>query len=365
MMSKAKIPWWQPRVEKGDYVSVKRALDANFVNEGPLTAEFEKKIANLVGAKYAVMTTSCTTAMFLALRAAGVKPGDEVIVPDITFIATANATHQSGATPVLVDIDPMTLNIDVRAAEKAITSKTRAIVPVHVTGRAADMDAIMTLAKKHNLAVVEDAAEALMSKYKNKFLGTIGDAGCFSFSPNKTITTGQGGIIVTNSTELYEKLRPLKDHGRPVRGTGGDDLHNTIGYNCRITDLQAGLALGQLKHLAKRTKRMRRNYDLYAKHLKGVGDIRVFPSQKGELPQWTDIETSRRDELNAYLTSKGIDSRRYWLPIHRQKAYALPDDNFPQSIRMSPRCLWLPSAFTLTDKQILTVCKEAKNFFSS
>lgn len=364
MKPKIRIPWWQPQIEKGDYASVKRAFDANFVNEGPLTREFEEKLAKLVGAKYAVMTTSCTTAMYLALRAAGIKHGDEVIVPDITFIATANAVHQTGATPIFADIDPTTLNIDPASAERAITSKTRAIVPVHVTGRAADMAAIMTLAKKHNLFVLEDAAEALTSRYKNKFLGTIGDAGCYSFSPNKTMTTGQGGIIVTNSEELYNKIKPLKDHGRPVRGTGGDDLHNTVGYNLRVTDLQAGLALGQFKHLAKRTKRMRRNYDLYTKHLKGVGDIRVFPSQKGELPQWTDIETGKRDELNAYLLSKGIDSRKYWLPIHRQLAYKQPDDKFPQSIRMSPRCLWLPSAFTMTDKQVLTVCRTIKEFFA-
>lgn len=357
------IPWWQPQVEKGDYASVKRALDANFVNEGPLTREFENRIAKLVGATYAIATTSCTTAMYLALRALGIKHGDEVLVPDITFIATANAVHQAGATPVLVDIDPRTLNIDPNAAERSITKKTRAIIPVHVTGRAADMNAIMRLAKKHKLAVVEDAAEALMSKHRGAYLGTIGHAGCYSFSPNKTISTGQGGMIVTNDRALVDTLKHLKDHGRPKRGTGGDDVHDTIGYNCRITDLQSGLGLGQLRHLAWRTKRMRRNYDLYAKHLRGVGDIRVFPSQKGELPQWTDIETGHRNALANHLLSKNIDLRKYWFPIHRQKAYKKSDANFPNSTRMSPRCLWLPSAFTLTDTDIRTVCNAVKDFF--
>lgn len=358
-----RIPWLQPKVERGDYASVKRALDANFVNEGPLTREFEEKIRALVGAKYAAATTSCTTGMFLALKALGIGHGDEVIVPDITFIATAHAVDQAGAKPILVDIDPVTLNIDPNALERAITNKTRAIIPVHVTGRAADMGRIMRIAKKHRLAVVEDAAEALTSKYKGRYLGTIGDIGCFSFSPNKIITTGQGGVLVTNSKKLYEELKRLKDQGRPVRGTGGDDIHFSIGYNCRITDLQAGLGLGQLQHLARRTKRLRQNYALYKKLLTGVGDIRIFPSAKGELPLWTDIETKYRDELAAYLLSKNIDSRRYWLPIHRQKAFRKSDRGFKESTRMSKRSLWLPSAFTMTDGDVRRVSGEIRRFF--
>jgi len=360
-----KIPWWQPLVEKDDWKIVKKALDANFVNEGPLTAEFEKKLAKMIGVKYATASTSCTAGLFLALRAAGVDHGDEVIAPDITFIASINAIHLTGAKPVLVDIDPETMNIDSSLIEKAITSKTKAIMPVHVTGRACDMDSIMAVAKKHDISVIEDAAEALDSKYKDRYLGTIGLAGCFSFSPNKTISTGQGGMIVTNDEEFYKKVKKLKDHGRPVRGTGGDDLHDTVGYNFRISDLQGGLGLAQLRHFKRRAARMRRNYELYAKHLTGVGDLRIFPTKKGELPQWTDIETDHRKELNAYLTSKNIDSRRFWFPIHKQKAYEASDANFPQSTRMSPRCLWLPSAFTMTDKDVLSVCKAVKEFYKT
>lgn len=358
-----KIPWWQPHIEKEDYHFIKKALDENYVNEGPLATQFEKEIATLLNVKYAVATNNCTIALFLALKAAGVSRGDEVIVPDITFIATANAVDLLGAKPVLVDIDPETLTISTEAVERAITKKTRAIVPVHVTGRGADMAKIIKIAKAHNLIVVEDAAEALLSEHKGKFLGTIGDAGCFSFSPNKTISTGQGGIIVTNKKHIYEALKPLKDQGRPVRGTGGDDTHNTIGYNLKFTDLQAAIGLGQLKHLCERIERMRRNYELYQTHLKGVGDIRIFPSRAGEVPQWTDIATEKRDELEAYLRTRNIDSRKYWHPIHRQLAYKKPDKNFPESIRLSPLSLWLPSAFTLTDKDILRVCKEIQNFY--
>lgn len=359
-----KIPWWQPRIEKEDYRFVKQALDNNYINEGPLVTQFEHEIKALLGTKYAVATNNCTIAIFLALKAAGIKRGDEVIVPDITFIATVNAVDLLGAKPILVDIDPQTLNISGAAIERAITKKTTAIVPVHVTGRGADMTAIMNIAKKYNLRVIEDAAEALLSKQKGKFLGTIGDAGCFSFSPNKTISTGQGGVIVTNDKKIYESLKPLKDQGRPMRGTGGNDLHDTIGYNLKMTDLQAGVGLGQLRHLKERTSRMKRNYELYAKHLTGVGDIRIYPLQEGGVPQWTDIETRRRDELEAYLKSQDIDTRKYWYPIHRQLAYKRSDKNFPESTKMSYRSLWLSSAFTLTDKDILRVCREIKKFYA-
>ena len=360
-----KIPWWQPHIEKEDYRFVKSALDNNYVNEGPLVTQFEEQMKKLLGVTYVVATNNCTIAIFLALKAAGVKRGDEVIVPDITFIATVNAVDLLGATPVLVDIDPVTLTISPTAIERAITKKTTAIVPVHVTGRASDMTKILSLAKKHKLVVIEDAAEALLSKYKGKYLGLWGNAGCFSFSPNKTISTGQGGIVVTNDKKIYEALKPLKDQGRPIRGSGGNDLHDTIGYNLKLTDLQAGVGLGQLMHIAKRVERMKRNYAMYTRELKGVGDIRIFPLQTGGVPQWTDIETSHRDELEKYLRDRQIDTRKYWYPIHTQLAYKQSGKNLPESARMSPRSLWLSSAFTLTDKDILQVCTEIKNFYSN
>jgi perosamine synthetase len=227
------------------------------------------------------------------------------------------------------------------------------------------MTAIMKIARKHDLRVIEDAAEALLSKYKGKFLGTIGDAGCFSFSPNKTISTGQGGIIVTNNKKIYEALKPLKDQGRPIRGTGGNDVHDTIGYNLKMTDLQAAVGLGQLLHLRARTERMKRNYELYAMHLSGIDAINIYPLQEGGVPQWTDITTDKRDELEAYLKSQNIDTRKYWYPIHRQLAYKQSDKNFPESTKMSYRSLWLSSAFSLTDKDILRVCKEIQKFYST
>ena len=319
-MENKKIPWWQPRVEREDYEFIKQALDANFINEGPLAERLEKEIASFLDAKYAVATTSGTIAIFLSLKAVGIGYGDEVIVPDATFIATANAVELTGAKPILVDINPNTLTISVDAIKKAVTPKTKAIIPVHVTGRGADMEKIMEIAKKQNLFVIEDAAEALGSKHsakggsasggKEKYLGTWGDTGCFSFAANKTLATGQGGMIVTNSDEIFNRLRPLKDQGRFVRGTGGDDAHNTIGYNFRLTDLQAAVGLGQFAHLKERLARMKRNYKLYAENLKDIKEIKIFPSTDEETPQWTDIITNKRDELEKYLREKNIGNRR-------------------------------------------------------
>ncbi len=364
-MENKKIPWWLPQVGQEEKKFVDKALGDNFVNEGPLTTQFEQEIVKITGAKYAMATTSGTSAIFLALKALGIGHGDEVIVPDVTFIATANAAELTGAKPVLVDIDPATLTISLEAVEKAITERTKAIVPVHVTGRAADMRKILELAKGRGLKVVEDAAEALGSMHEGRALGTWGDAGCFSFSANKTVSTGQGGMVVTDDDELYVRLKPLKNQGRPVRGTGGDDVHETIGYNFRYTDIQAALGLGQVTYFPARKERMVRNRRLYGENLADVKEIQLYPSRfaEGELPQWTDAIAERRDELVAHLASVNMDCRKYWFPIHAQMAYKSSDEAFPNSTDLCRRSLWLPSAFTLNDEDILAVCAEIKKFY--
>ncbi|OHA17043.1 MAG: hypothetical protein A3C79_02045 [Candidatus Taylorbacteria bacterium RIFCSPHIGHO2_02_FULL_45_28] len=365
-MNYKRIPWWEPQIgSASEREYIEKVFTDNYANEGKLTTQFEEKIAKALGIKHAVATTSGTNAIFLALKAMGVGHGDEVIVPDATFIATANAVTLTGATPILVDIDPKDLNINIAAAKTAITKKTKAIVPVHVTGRGADMESILIFAREHNLIIVEDAAEAFFSKHKGKYLGTWGDAGCFSFSAAKTITTGQGGMIVTNNIELYEKLKPLKDQGRPIRGTGGDDAHNTIGFNFKYTDLQAALGLGQFKLVGKRTTRMKRNYVMYRESLKNIPGFKIFDIdlKQGGVPQWVDALVDRRDELDKYLNSFNIDCRRYWKPIHQQKAYPMSDETFPNSTKYLPKALWLPSAFTLTDEDVNTVIGYIKDFY--
>ena len=359
-----KIRWWVPELGPEEKKFMDKALDTSFPNEGELTTQFETQVAGMLGCKHAIAVTSGTAAIFLALKACGVKQGDEVVVPDISFIATANAAEMCGAKPVMVDVDPESMCISPEAFERSITKKTKAVVPVHVSGRAADLDGVGEVAVKHGIRVVEDAAEAFMSKHNGRYLGTLGEIGCLSFSPHKIITTGQGGMLLTNDDNLLIRIKELKDHGRRVRGTGGDDLHDVIGYNFKFTDLQAAVGLGQLTYVKKRMERMLQRHRIYGENLQGIKGLRLFDFdvQNGEMPLWTDAIIEKRDELDKYLTASSIGCRRYWFPLHRQKPYALPDDKFPNSTSMSPKALWLSSAYTLSDSDVNTVCERIKAF---
>lgn len=361
-----KISWWEPTIGKGEYKLIQNVLKSNFPNEGKFTTEFENKIKDLLQVKHAIAVTSGTAAIFLALKGLGIGHGDEVIVPDLTFIATANAVVMCGAKPVLVDIDPQNLTIDIASFRRAITSKTKAIIPVHVSGRAANMKEIKKIAKEKKLFVVEDAAEAFMSKYDGLYLGTIGDAGCFSFSPAKTITTGQGGVIVTNNSKLALALRELKDQGRPTRGTGGDDIHNSIGFNFKFTDLQAAVGIGQLDYLKSRIARVKKTYKIYKAILEDVDEIKIFDFKidEHEIPQWVDATCKNRDKLDKYLEKNNIFCRRLWHPLHTQKPYKLDDRKFPNSTDSSPQTLWLPSSFNMTDADVKTVCMHIRKFYN-
>ena len=361
------IPWWHPQMTGGEEARVLDVLRSNYLNDGEVTTEFERRMAATFGAAHAVATTSGTTAIYLALAAAAVGVGDEVIVPDLTFIATANAVTLTGATPVLVDVDPVTLNMAPKAVERAITARTKAVVPVHVSGRAADLEALLTLAKARGIAVVEDAAEALFSKHAGRCLGTFGLAGCFSFSPNKTMTSGQGGLIVTDDDALAVRLRELKDQGRPVRGTGGNDVHASIGFNFKLTNLQSAVGLAQLDRLEARAALLKHLYRGYRAGLSGVDQIRVLPFDVdgGESPQWVDVLASDRDRLVAFLLDRGVHCRPFWYPIHTQRPYRRPDADFPNAMSVANRALWLPSAISLTDEDVAVVCRAIRDFYAA
>ena len=360
------IPWWHPLMTGAEDARVLDVLHSNYLNDGDVTTAFEQRIAGLFGAAHAVATTSGTTAIFLAVAASGAGAGDEVIVPDVTFIATANAVRLAGATPVLVDIDPRTLNVDPNQVRDAITPRTKAIIPVHVSGRAADMPSLMAIAKEHGLAVIEDAAEGLLSEAHGRKLGTIGTAGCLSFSPNKTITTGQGGMVLTDDPAFAARLRGLKDHGRPVRGTGGNDEHPTLGFNFKLTNLQSAVGLAQADLLEPRVARLRQIYRRYRDGLQGIAEVVVpgFDVDRGETPQWVDVVVERRDALVEYLLARGIHSRPFWYPLHTQHPYRRPDSQFPHSSRLMPKSLWLPSALSLTDEDVATVCRTVREFYA-
>lgn len=353
------IPWWIPILGEREKQLVSEVIDSNFINDGDYTTAFEQRIADLCGVPYAVAVTSGTAAIFLGLAALNVGPGDEVIVPDITFIATANAVSLTGAKPVLVDVCIDNFNIDPECVEAAVNEHTKAIIPVHVSGRGADMTALLKIAQRFGLYVVGDAAEALGSSFGGQPVTTFGDMSCLSFSPNKTITTGQGGMVVTANPTLHRRLRELKDQGRPVRGTGGADEHVSIGYNFKLTNIQAAIGLAQLESFSARQKHLSHLFCIYRDYLADIPFVRLprFDIEGGECPQWIDAMVDNRDSLHDYLLARNIQTRKFWFPVHTQAPYKADDGRFPVSLQVSAKGLWLPSSLSLTVEELEMVCR--------
>ena len=358
-MAGAKIRWFGPEVGEAEQSAVAAVIASNYINDGPVTREFEARMAERLEVKYAVGVTSGTAAISLALIGLGIGPGDEVLVPDLTFIATANAVRLAGADVKLVDVEPHRFVMNVEQAAAAIGPRTKAIVPVDVNGRGADYESLVRLCAERNLKLVCDAAEALGSRYHGAYLGTYGDAGCFSFSANKTVSSGQGGMVVTNSEQLYFRLKELKDQGRRQGGSGGDDLHPVLGFNFKYTNLQAAVGLAQLRKLDARREHFQRRDEWYRKFLADCPGV-IFPptsNSDGEILQWTDVLLSGSGRVQKALSENGIDHRAFWFPIHRQLPYHAPDDNFAASIDVSAHGLWLPSSFNLTEDEARFVSK--------
>ncbi|MBI1776630.1 MAG: DegT/DnrJ/EryC1/StrS family aminotransferase [Proteobacteria bacterium] len=359
------IPWFQLETGPEEIAAVDKVIASNYLNDGNVTRAFEVRVAEILGVKHCVASTSGTTALTLALMACGVGPGDEVIVPDLTFIASANAARLAGASVKLVDVEPRRFTIDLQRLAAAIGPKTRAVMPVDVNGRGADYQALEPFCAKHGLKLVCDAAEAFGSRWGGRMLGTWGDAACFSFSPNKTVSTGQGGCVTTNDTAIYHRLLELKDHGRRRQGTGGNDLHPVMGYNFKLTNMQAAIGLAQLDRLGTRLAGFRQRNRWYAELLADCPGVILPPidDNGGEITQWTDALTDRAEVVEAALTAAGIGSRRFWYPIHRQEPYAAPDAEFPHAIGVSARGIWLPSHFQLTREEVERTAKVVRSAF--
>ena len=266
LLMKIKTTFVSPQINKNDSLKIiKSVLIKNSPNEGNLTRKLENKISKMLNIKYVIATTSGTVAIFLALKALKIKKGDEVLVPNITFATTINAVNLTGAKPVLIDVNEENLLLDDKKIKKRINKKTKAIIAVHISGRGSNIYKLKRIAKKYNLNLIEDLAEAFGSKIKKKFLGTVGDVGCFSFSPPKIITTGQGGAVVTNKFKLFKEILQLKNQGRVGITNGGEDKYKSVGYNFKFTNLQSALGLSQLKNINSREKKLIENYLFYKK----------------------------------------------------------------------------------------------------
>ena len=354
-----KIILSKPLINITDTINITRnVLKNNFPNEGKQTKEFEKKICNFLKVKYAATTTSGTTAIFLALKACGVKNNDEVIIPNITFPATANAVAMAGAKPVLVDINQKNLLIDEKALLKKITKKTKFLIPVHVSGRGKNIKNIVNICRKKSIKIIEDAAEAFGSKYEKKFLGTFGEAGCFSFAPNKIITTGQGGVVVTNSKKIYLNLKRLKDQGRVGLTSGGEDNYRSKGYNFKFSNLQSSLGLSQLKNINWRMKKLNKIHEYYVKNIRQNSKFKIinFNFKKGELPLWTDVYCEKRNKLFNFLKAKNVICRYYWHPMNTCFPYKSSFQTLSNSKKIQKKMMWLPSSLDMSLKEQKKVC---------
>ncbi|OGG24489.1 aminotransferase DegT [Candidatus Gottesmanbacteria bacterium RIFCSPLOWO2_01_FULL_43_11b] len=354
------IPVNQPLIAKNALKYVSDCIKTGWISSaGSYITKFEEAFAKFIGVKYAITTTNGTTALHLALATLGTGPGDEVIVPDHTMFACADAICYTGAKPVVVDVERDTWNIDVKKIERKITKHTKVIIPVHIYGHPVDMDPLISLAKKYKLAVVEDAAEAHGALYKGKMVGSFGKINCFSFYANKIVTTGEGGMVVTDDEKLATRARMLKDLAHSPKRRF---LHEEIAFNYRLTNLQAALGLAQLEEVDKFIEKKLWMADLYNRLLSDIEGISLPPKKPwARNVYWMYsilIEPSfgiSRDELMDKLKKKGIDTRTFFIPLHCQPAlrkYHLGNERFPVSDEISRRGLYLPSGLAITKKQI-------------
>jgi len=350
-------PWIGPE-EKEALVNY---LDSGgWLTEFQRTREFEQAIAKYVGSRYASVVSNGTVSLFIALVALRVGPGDEVIVPDYSMIASANAVLLAGATPVFVDIEQATLCLNLDLAEKAITRRTKAIMVVSVNGRGPDMDRVVSLVHEHGLFLLEDAAQSLGSRWHGKHLGIFGQIGSFSFSPPKVITTGQGGALVTDDDDLIASIRKIKDFGRLKAGV---DEHIALGWNFKFTDLQAVIGLAQMTKLGWRVQRKKEMFALYQRELGGVPEVTFVETNLDDVSPWfVDVLVPDPLALRDYLHERGIGSRPFYPPIHTQAPYHMTD-NYPNTEYVSRHGLWLPSSSFLDDDTIRHICGEIRAFY--
>ncbi len=327
------------------------------------TRRFENMIAEYTGTKYCSVVANGTVSLMIALLACGIRPGDEVICPDYTMVATPNAVECIGAKAVFADVERSTLCLDFECMKAAVTDRTKAVMLVSLGGRYPKrLDEIVSFCREHGLWLIEDAAQSLGSFHNGKHVGTYGDIASFSFSSPKIISCGQGGALITNNGELFDKLLQVRDFGREKAGA---DHYMTLGFNCKYTDLQAVVGVEQMKKLPARVVRKKEMGRLYWKLLSGIDGVELIDTNFDETPPWFyDIICERRDELVEYLRENGIGTRLSYPPLHLEPVYGYTDQHFPVTEAVAGNILWLPSTITLTDEQIEYICGKIRAFYA-
>tara|TARA_Y100001970_G_scaffold197305_1_gene240034 strand:+ start:22249 stop:23376 length:1128 start_codon:yes stop_codon:yes gene_type:complete len=363
----------EPFIDHTEMEYLAKVVESTFVTEHTLTKEFEELFKNYTGAKHVISYTNGTVALYAILQSLGIGPGDEVIVPDLTFIATANSVILAGATPIFCDIETKNFGLDLLHAKKLITKKTKAIVPVHLYGLSARMDELTVFCKENNIFLIEDAAQGVGVRFRCnddtefKHVGTFGIGGILSFYGNKTMTCGEGGLILTDDEELAKKCYRLKNHGRDVKGIF---FHEHIGFNFAFTEMQAAIGIAQFKKLNKIISMKAKFYDRYREGLSKIPQVRIMDIPENVQPvHWfTNIFVDDVDDLADFLKEKGIGTRRFFYPLHLQPCYQdfkqdLNTENFKNSFHSFNTALSLPSLYSLSEKDQDYIIDTIKKYY--
>ncbi len=376
-----KIPLTCPSFDKRELQALKKVLDSGWVTQGPMVSKFEENFASLHKVKYAYAVNSCTSALHLATLAIGLRPGDEAIVPAFTWVTSANCIEYTGAKAVFCDIDLNTYIIDTNQIEKKITKRTKAIVVVHLFGLSAQMDKIIKIAKKHNLKIIEDAACAVGCTYKGTPVGGIGDIGCFSFHPRKIITTGEGGMVITNNRKFADVINSLRNHGCSGTGKPGPNPKakpyamsgvDKLGYNFRMSDIQGAIGLTQLKklaHLLKERAGWASKYNHALSSEKSLSLPNIPPNcahtYQSYVVRISDGDVKRRNKIMDVLAGNGIWSRPGTHAVHHleyyRKKYALSSSDFPNSTNAEDTTITLPIFPKMNHHDFQYILKTLKN----
>ena len=375
---KIKFPAYEPWISEDDKKIVSRALGQSMLTLGPQLEKFEADFCKYSKSKYAVAVSNCTAALHLSLMALGIKQDDEVIIPDLTFVADANAVLACNAKPVITDINKENFFLSISNLKKNITKKTKAIIPVHIYGQVCNIDEILDVAKDNNLKVIEDCAHAVGTFYKSKHVGTLGNTGCFSFYPTKNITTAEGGMVITNSKQIAEKVRQLRSHGmtKSLKNRYSSEypwVFDIIepGYNYRLDEIRASLGITQLKRIKKINELRKKASSYYHKNLQNIPGI-ILPDMVNDKSHSYHLYTIRvkspyklsRNQLFKKLKDNGIRTTVYWMPIHMYTAYKkfTTPSNIKNTSKIYEEILALPLFPTITLKHQNKVIACIKKF---
>ena len=377
---KIKFPAYEPWISDEDKEIVKKTLTQSMLTLGPQLEKFENDFCKYSKAKYAVAVSNCTAALHLSLMALGIKKDDEVIIPDLTFVADANAILACNAKPVIVDINKENFFLSISNIKKNITKKTKAIIPVHIYGQVCNIEEILDVAKDNNLKVIEDCAHAVGTFHKSKHVGTLGNTGCFSFYPTKNITTAEGGMVITNSEKIAEKVRQLRNHGmtKSLKSRYSSEYPwifdiKQPGYNYRLDEIRAALGITQLKRIKKINELRKKASSYYNKNLQNIPGI-ILPDMVNDKTHSYHLYTIRvtkpyklsRNQLFKKLKDNGIRTTVYWMPIHKYTAYRkfVKTSNILNTTKIYDEILALPLFPNISKKHqdaVIKVIKSVKN----